>query len=66
MVQDIRGGRDNDPNFFSRMKGHGVWPQLIRQRIKRAAREQGMDNSFPPLRCDLFRAPESDGQMELF
>ena len=66
MVQDIRGGRDNDPNFFTRMKGQGVWPQLIRQRIKRAARAHGMDRSFPPLRCDLFRPPERDGQMELF
>jgi len=66
MVQDIRGGRDNDPNFFTRMKGHGIWPQLIRQRVKRAAREHGMDRSFPSLRCDLFRPPERDGQMELF
>lgn len=66
MVQDIRGGRDNDPDFFTRMKGQGVWPQLIRQRVKRAAREHGMDKSFPPLRSDLFRPPERDGQMELF
>ena len=66
MVQDIRGGRDNDPDFFTRMKGQGVWPQLIRQRVKRAARAHGMDRSFPPLRNDLFRPPERDGQMELF
>src|SRR3546814_2768318 len=32
IVRDIRGGRDNDPDFFSRMKGRGLWPQLIRQR----------------------------------
>lgn len=66
MVQDIRGGRDNDPNFFTRMKGQGVWAQLIRTRVKRAAREHGMDRSFPSLRSDLFRPPERDGQMELF
>lgn len=66
MVQDIRGGRDNDANFFTRMKGHGVWAQLIRTRVKRAAREHGMDRSFPPIRSDLFRPPERDGQMELF
>jgi DNA repair photolyase len=66
MVQDIRGGRDNDPNFFTRMKGHGVWAQLIRTRVKRAAREHGMDKSFPLLRSDLFKPPERDGQMELF
>ncbi|MBL9071136.1 MAG: PA0069 family radical SAM protein [Sphingopyxis sp.] len=66
MVQDIRGGRDNDPAFFTRMKGQGVWPQLIRQRVQRAAREHGMDRRFPSLRSDLFRPPERDGQMELF
>lgn len=66
MVQDIRGGRDNDPAFFSRMKGQGVWAQLIRTRMKRAAREHGLDRPFPPIRSDLFRPPERDGQMELF
>ncbi|MGL3820988.1 PA0069 family radical SAM protein [Sphingopyxis sp. R3-92] len=66
MVQDIRGGRDNDPNFFSRMKGHGVWAQLIRIRVKRAAKANGMDRSFPQIRNDLFRPPERDRQMELF
>ena len=66
MVRDIRGGRDNDPNFFGRMKGQGVWAQLIRTRVKRAARAHGMDRKFPSLRSDLFRPPERDGQMELF
>src|SRR3546814_4267272 len=60
MVQDIRGGRDNDAQFFTRMRGHGVWAQLIRTRVKRAAREHGMDRSFPPIRSDLFRPPERD------
>ncbi|HMN54082.1 MAG TPA: radical SAM protein, partial [Sphingopyxis sp.] len=46
MVQDIRGGRDNDPGFFTRMKGQGIWPQLIRQRVRRAARAHGMDRRF--------------------
>ncbi|WP_067106523.1 PA0069 family radical SAM protein [Sphingopyxis granuli] len=66
IVQDIRGGRDNDPDFFSRMKGRGVWAQLIRTRVRRAARAHGLDGGFPPIRCDLFRPPERGGQMELF
>jgi DNA repair photolyase len=66
MIRDIRGGRDNDPNFGTRMKGTGIWADLIRARVKRAAREHGMDRKFPALRCDLFRPPERDGQMELF
>ncbi|MBL8649115.1 MAG: PA0069 family radical SAM protein [Sphingopyxis sp.] len=66
MIRDIRGGRDNDPKFGTRMKGTGIWADLIRARVKRAAREHGMDKSFPPIRSDLFRPPERDGQMELF
>ena len=66
MIQDIRGGRDNDPNFGARRKGTGIWADLIRARVKRAAREHGMDRRFPPQRCDLFKPPERDGQMELF
>lgn len=66
MVQDIRGGRDNDPDFGTRMKGKGVWAQLIRTRVKRAAREHGLDGTFPPICSDLFKPPERDGQIEMF
>ena len=66
IVQDMRGGRDNDPGYFTRMRGQGVWAALIRQRVRRAARAHDMDRSFPPLRRDLFRPPERDGQMALF
>ncbi|MDZ3831193.1 MAG: PA0069 family radical SAM protein [Sphingopyxis sp.] len=65
MVQDIRGGRDNDPGYFTRMKGRGVWAQLIRTRFRRAARLHDLDGGFPALRTDLFRPPERDGQMAL-
>lgn len=66
IVQEIRGGRDNDPDFTSRMRGKGVWAQLIRTRFRRAARAHGLDEPFPKLRSDLFRPPERDGQMMLF
>ena len=66
IVQDIRGGRDNDPDFFSRMKGRGVWAQLIRTRVRRAARAHERDVGFPPIRYELFRPPERDGQMDPF
>ena len=32
-IQSIRGGRDNDPDFFTRMKGQGPWAELIRTRV---------------------------------
>ena len=65
IVQDMRGGRDNDPEFGSRMRGTGVWAELIRARFKRAARIYGLDARATSLRCDLFVPPERDGQMRL-
>ena len=34
IVQSMRGGRDNDPEFFTRMKPQGVWADLIRTRFR--------------------------------
>jgi DNA repair photolyase len=65
IVQSLRGGRDNDPRFGSRMRGTGVWADLIRARFKRAARAYGLDQPYRPLRSDLFIAPERDGQLRL-
>jgi DNA repair photolyase len=65
IVRDMRGGKDNDPAFGSRMRGTGVWADLIRARFKRAARIYGLDKAASTLRSDLFVAPERDGQMRL-
>lgn len=65
IVQDIRGGRDNDPNFATRMKGTGVWAELTRARFKRAVRAYGLDRPYVPLDCSQFVPPERDGQMRL-
>jgi DNA repair photolyase len=66
IIQDIRGGRDNDPEFGRRMRGTGVWADLIRTRFRRAARAHGLDRRSVVLRSDLFVPPERDGQMRLF
>lgn len=66
IVQDIRGGKDNDGNFHSRMRGHGPWADLIRQRVRKAAKRYGMEGSFPELRTDLFTPPNVNGQLSLF
>ena len=65
IVQDMRGGRDNDPDFGARMRGTGVWADLIRTRFKRASAKCGLNARFAPLRCDLFQRPEVDGQLRL-
>lgn len=66
IVQDMRGGKDNDASFHSRMHGHGPWADLIRQRMRKAAKRYDMAGSFPELRTDLFRPPNLSGQLSLF
>ena len=66
-LQAMRGGRDNDPRFGSRMTGEGVQAQLLQQRFALACRRLGLARGMPPLRCDLFRVPPRPGdQLELF
>jgi DNA repair photolyase len=56
-LRDLRGGRDNDPRFGWRMKGHGPWADLIRARFDARLRRWGSGRERPTLRTDLFLAP---------
>lgn len=60
IIQSIRGGRDNDPDFFTRMRGQGPWAELLRTRFSIACRKHGLNNEKISLRTDLFRPPEGD------
>ena len=42
-LQEMRGGRDNDPRFGSRLTGSGVWADLIAQRFAKARARLGFD-----------------------
>lgn len=65
-IQSLRGGgRDNDPAFFSRMKGQGPWGDLLATRFRLACRKHGLNRERIELRTDLFRPP-SGRQGELF
>ena len=66
IVRSIRGGRDNDPGFFSRMKPSGVWAELLRDRFRLARKRAGIENSRVELDCSQFRPPAADGQLTLF
>jgi DNA repair photolyase len=65
IVRSIRGGRDNDPDFFSRMKPEGVWADLFRKRFRLAARRLGMNQMSIDLDVSQFRRPSADGQLSL-
>jgi DNA repair photolyase len=71
IVRQMRGGKDNDPNFGSRMRGTGEYAELIAQRFDLAARRFGLNGHgggrrAPELDCSLFVPPSPSGQMKLF
>jgi DNA repair photolyase len=67
IIHSIRGGRDNDPRFGSRMRGMGPFAQLLRQRFQLACARNGLlRGAAPELPTGLFRPPPPDsGQMNL-
>jgi DNA repair photolyase len=65
IVRSVRGGRDNDPDFFSRMKPQGVWADLFRTRFRLATRRLGMNKVEIDLDVRGFRKPSPDGQLSL-
>ena len=59
-IQSLRGGRDNDPNFFTGCAGQGPWADLIRTRFEIACRKHNGLASKIPLRRDLFEPPQGN------
>jgi DNA repair photolyase len=58
LVRELRGGRDNDPTFGTRMHASGPLAQLIRQRFRLATRRLGFpDHRGQSLPTHLFRPP---------
>ena len=55
--RQCRGGKLNDPRFGHRMRGHGVYADLIRRRFALAKKRFGLDRTLPRLRTDLFEVP---------
>jgi DNA repair photolyase len=67
LVRDIRGGRDNDPEFGSRMVGEGPYAVLLQQRFAAACARYGLAGRSRPLSTDLFVPPKPEKtQLELF
>jgi len=64
LVRQMRGGRDNDSGFGTRMRGEGVFAELIARRFKVATRRLGyVSGEAFALRQDLFRAPTPQGSL---
>jgi DNA repair photolyase len=81
-VREMRGGKDYDASFGTRMHGEGIWADLIRQRVEKARDRLGLGGPgmrFRTLDCASFRRPivvpplgararaaQAAGQMDLF
>jgi len=68
-VREMRGGKDYDSTFGTRMRGEGVWAQLIAQRLALARQRFGLVDDRRALDLGQFRkplAPNRVGQGDLF
>ena len=65
-IREMRGGRDYDADFATRMKGSGVWAQLIAQRFEKACTRLGLNRTRVELDVSQFRPALLAGQGDLF
>jgi DNA repair photolyase len=56
-VREMRGGKDNDARFGTRMKGEGIWAELLRQRLHKACARLGLERERIELDQTQFRSP---------
>jgi DNA repair photolyase len=66
LVRQYRSGKLYDSTFGRRMRGEGVYAEMISRRFALARDRFGLDRSLPPPREDLFRPPPRDGQLQMF
>jgi DNA repair photolyase len=71
VVRDMRGGKDNDPRFGTRMTGTGNYAELMEKRFEIACRRFGLNSREAPrgraeLDCSRFKPPSIGGQMSFF
>ena len=62
----IRDSRDYDADFATRMKGQGIWADLLRQRFTKACDRLGFNRDRQPMDSSRFRPAALRGQGDLF
>ena len=56
-IHEMRGGQDYDSDFATRMKGSGLWAELIAQRFEKACQRLGFNRQRTELDLSQFRPP---------
>ncbi|WP_246715250.1 PA0069 family radical SAM protein [Aestuariivirga litoralis] len=62
LVRSVRGGKENDPNFGTRMGGQGPYAWAIGRRFQLASERLGLNTARVKLRTDLFTKPPQKGE----
>ena len=67
-IRDMKGGKENVSEFGERMRGTGIFADLIRQRFRKACTRLGLSSAnLPVLDITQFTPPrENSAQASLF
>ena len=65
-IRELRGGRLNDPEFGSRMRGVGVFAEQLRSMFHLYEKKVGLNQSELILSAEKFKAPDPYGQCSFF
>ena len=67
LIRQMRGGKDYDAQWNTRMKGTGPYAEMIARRFHMAAKRLGLNKESRPLVVTRFRKPPRSGdQLSLF
>ena len=67
LIRQMRGGKDYDAQWQTRMRGTGPYAQMIAKRFQMATKRLGLNKEHNPLRIDRFKPPPKLGdQLALF
>lgn len=64
-LREIRGGKLNDPNFKTRMRGQGIFAEQMAELFQLARKKSGIKDRWPKLTTEHFWRPGMD-QLSLF
>ena len=61
LIRQMRGGKDYDSQWHTRMKGTGPYAEMIARRFHMAIKRLGLNRERMPLSIDKFRRPPRPG-----
>lgn len=64
-IRNMRGGKLNDPQLVSRMRGEGIWAEQIKALLHLGVQRAKISPQKAVLTTKHFRPPNNDGQLEI-